>query len=289
MGGNCVAEQIKISNVVTPKGASILFGTGDVTISGSSVTPETPKYEAYDIIITDESDLPIPARQIIHENQKQTVESYLTELDTDKMEKVNPEGNGSFSLNRKSETTIGQYSFSEGYMTTSSNIATHAEGYNTIAAGSYQHTQGKFNIPDNLSHYAHIVGNGTDESQQSNAHTIDWEGNAWFAGDVYVGSNSGIEKDEGSVKLVKETDTIPIIHGGTGATTAAEALQNFGLSATANEINNTAGTTSNIQTQLDNKMTLVPVTVSDVGKFLRVNDSGVWAAETILNVEDVSF
>ena len=56
------------------------------------------------------------------------------------MEKVNPEGNGSFSLNRKSETTIGQYSFSEGYMTTSSNIATHAEGYNTIAAGSYQHT-----------------------------------------------------------------------------------------------------------------------------------------------------
>ena len=62
MGGNRVAKQIKISNVVTPKGASILFGTGDVTISGNSVTPETPKYEAYDIIITDESDLPIPAR-----------------------------------------------------------------------------------------------------------------------------------------------------------------------------------------------------------------------------------
>ena len=62
MGGNRVAEQIKISNVVTPKGASILFGTGDVTISGSSITPKTPKYEAYDIIITDESDLPIPAR-----------------------------------------------------------------------------------------------------------------------------------------------------------------------------------------------------------------------------------
>lgn len=51
--------------------------------------------------------------------------------------------------------------------------------------------------------YAHIVGNGTS-SELSNAYTLDWEGNAWFAGDVYVHSTSGTDKDDGSVRLVTE-------------------------------------------------------------------------------------
>ena len=51
--------------------------------------------------------------------------------------------------------------------------------------------------------YAHIVGNGTS-SELSNAYTLDWEGNAWFAGDVYVHSTSGTNKDDGSVRLVTE-------------------------------------------------------------------------------------
>jgi hypothetical protein len=33
---------------------------------------------------------------------------------------------------------------------------------------------------------------------------LDWQGNGWFAGDVYVGSTSGIDKDEGSKKLATE-------------------------------------------------------------------------------------
>ena len=51
--------------------------------------------------------------------------------------------------------------------------------------------------------YAHIVGNGTS-SELSNAYTLDWEGNAWFAGDVYVHSTSGTNKDDGSVRLATE-------------------------------------------------------------------------------------
>lgn len=60
--------------------------------------------------------------------------------------------------------------------------------------------------------------------------------------------------------------TVPIAKGGTGATTAAAALTNLGITATANELNKldgvTAttvelnyvdGVTSNIQTQLDGK------------------------------------
>ena len=32
--------------------------------------------------------------------------------------------------------------------------------------------------------YAHIVGNGINADYRSNAHTLDWDGNAWFAGNV---------------------------------------------------------------------------------------------------------
>jgi hypothetical protein len=32
------------------------------------------------------------------------------------------------------------------------------------------------------------MGNGTSDTARSNAHTIDWDGNAWFAGDVESGS-----------------------------------------------------------------------------------------------------
>ena len=39
---------------------------------------------------------------------------------------------------------------------------------------------------------------------RSNAATVDWSGNAWYAGDVYVGSTSGTNRDGGSKKLATE-------------------------------------------------------------------------------------
>lgn len=68
-------------------------------------------------------------------------------------------------------------------------LYTHAEGYYTSARSDYQHVQGKFNIEDTGGVYAHIVGNGTSTAR-SNAHTLDWSGNAWFAGDVTDGSGN---------------------------------------------------------------------------------------------------
>ena len=47
--------------------------------------------------------------------------------------------------------------------------------------------------------------------------------------------------------------TVPITKGGTGATTAAAALTNLGITATASELNYVDGVTSNIQTQLNGK------------------------------------
>lgn len=98
----------------------------------------------------------------------------------------------------------GLRSHTEGYGSKATANQTHAEGTYTIASGQSQHAEGKFNIADTTS--AHIVGNGTAETNRSNAHTLDFNGNAWYAGDVYVHSTSGKNKDDGSKKLLTEDD-----------------------------------------------------------------------------------
>lgn len=110
-------------------------------------------------------------------------------------EAAHAEGGGSVA--------VGKNSHAEGTNCRASGEASHAEGKGTDA-NSGQHVQGKYNVEDRLGKYAHIVGNGTNIDTQSNAHTLDWSGNAWFAGDVYVGSTSGTNKDDGSKKLATE-------------------------------------------------------------------------------------
>ena len=216
-----------------------------------------------------------------------------------KMEKNNPVGTGSFSMNRKADTTIGNYSHAEGYEneargrnshaegrgttasgagshaegadttasgdnshaegddttasgtgshtegygTTASGAGSHAEGYETVASnngshaegrgttasGGYQHVQGKYNISDVTS--AHIVGNGDSTSSLSNAHTVDWDGNGWFAGDVYVGSTSGTNKDDGSKKLITASN----IKAGANTSVSSDTSGNV----TINSVNTT--------------------------------------------------
>jgi hypothetical protein len=86
-------------------------------------------------------------------------------------------------------TASGEGSHSEGLDTTASGHNSHAEGSGTIASSECQHVQGKFNVKDTTNTYAHIVGNGTydltaGKERRSNAHTLDWKGNAWYAGTV---------------------------------------------------------------------------------------------------------
>lgn len=124
-------------------------------------------------------------------------------------EGTNTTASGESSHAEGSNTTAsGIQSHAEGYNTTASGQISHAEGRGTVAQGKNQHVQGIYNIEDTTS--AHIVGNGGDNYNRSNAYTLDWSGNAWFAGDVYTGSTSGKNKDEGSVKL-------PVVYSGTTA------------------------------------------------------------------------
>ena len=144
---------------------------------------------------------------------------------------------------------LGDYTVAEGYETVAKADVSHTEGCETIAASIYQHAQGKCNIEDANDEYAHIVGNGTASYNRSNAHTLDWSGNAWFAGDVYVGSTSGTNRDDGSKKLATE-DFV------------TAALTALGLP--------------------------VP-TVDDAGKILRVNAEGKYELTVIPNAEEATF
>lgn len=83
----------------------------------------------------------------------------------------------------------GEGSHAEGWATLANGLYSHAEGSDTIASCEYQHVQGRRNIEDDNNRYAHIVGNGSLRTS-SNAHTVDWSGNAVFAGSV-----SGIGAD----------------------------------------------------------------------------------------------
>ena len=98
-------------------------------------------------------------------------------------------------------TASGHTSHAEGYGTEASGTnGSHSEGRSTIAKGSSQHVQGKFNVEDTENKYAHIVGNGNNNGgvvSKSNAHTLDWNGIAWFADSVKVG---GTGQDDTNAK-----------------------------------------------------------------------------------------
>ena len=88
-------------------------------------------------------------------------------------------------------TASGVNSHAEGFLTTASGAYSHAEGEGTIASSPHQHVQGYYNLEDKANKYAHIVGNG-DGPFRSNAHTLDWSGNAWYAGKVSIGTTSNV-------------------------------------------------------------------------------------------------
>lgn len=114
------------------------------------------------------------------------------------------EGRGSHSEGFATQA-LGNYSHAEGISAFAKGAYSHTEGNSTIAAGDYQHVQGKYNVKDDNNKYAHIVGNGMAYNERSNAHTIDWDGNAWFAGTLEGTAIILKSSVEGSSKRFKIT------------------------------------------------------------------------------------
>ena len=117
---------------------------------------------------------------------------------------------------------IGNFSHAEGSFTEALEEDAHAEGNNTIASSMYQHVQGKNNIEDAEGKYAHIVGNGEDFNNRANAHTLDWEGNAWFAGKLSQEATPTEDKDLATKKYVDDNVLTPA-----AKTLLATLLQNI--------------------------------------------------------------
>ena len=79
-------------------------------------------------------------KQVLSESQKSTARENMGV--NNKMDANNPAGTGSFSLNRKANTVIGNDSVAEGGNTTASGRTSHAEGTYTIASGTASHAEG---------------------------------------------------------------------------------------------------------------------------------------------------
>lgn len=142
------------------------------------------------------------------------------------------------------------------------------------------------------------------EAWQGNAKTATTATTATKLGTSTVGSTSlPIYLDAGTPKAI--SSAIPIIYGGTGATTAAGILTNLGITATATELNKldgiTAtttelnyvdGVTSNIQTQLNAKQNTITGAATTVlgsnllaSRALISNSSGKIAVSDITSTE----
>lgn len=137
-------------------------------------------------------------------------------------------GSGSHAEGNSTEAN-GSYSHAEGSHTKANANYSHAEGLGTVASGYYQHVQGAYNVEDTENKYAHIVGYGSSNSDRRNIHTLDWEGNAIFAGDVTDGNGDSIA----SVKALIQNSG-----GGTDVTvpTKVSELENDVGYITANAI-----------------------------------------------------
>ena len=112
-----------------------------------------------------------------------------------------------------STQALGNSSHAEGNCTTASGENSHAEGTSTIASSQNQHVQGKYNIEDLNGTYAHIVGNGED-GKNSNAHTLDWQGNAWYSGKLSQEGTPTEDKDLVTKKYVDDNillEQLPIL------------------------------------------------------------------------------
>ena len=134
------------------------------------------------------SDTPITAEALNNmEDGIEDVDKRVTELeeggggsDDTKMNVENPTGTGSFSMNRKADTTVGDYSTTEGYnceasgkashaegygFTKASGESSHAEGYGTKAIYTASHAEGALTIASGA--YSHAEGKSTTASKES--------------------------------------------------------------------------------------------------------------------------
>lgn len=171
----------------------------------SSITIKTKKYQKIDT-----NYIPNPAISGTGFNSINLTNNYGSAQGTYAVVAQNGNAKGLNSFSANYGFANNDYTFANGFGAKANGIYSHAEGFHTIASGENQHVEGIYNIEDTENKYAHIIGNGrydadTSQEVRSNAHTLDWSGNAWFAGDVEGNSIIVKSSTEGSNKRFKIT------------------------------------------------------------------------------------
>jgi hypothetical protein len=159
---------------------------------------------------------------------------------------------------------------------------TGTDGNLTITAGFSKLTSAKNSSPEKYK-YLQVVGNGLYEEARANAYTLDRFGNAWYAGDVYVGSTSGTDKDDGSKKLATEeyVDNHRVTIDTALSSTSKNAVQNKVVKTAIDEVQNTVKEYIGSKVS-DKELILFSSTENSTKKFkITVNDSGTISAKEV--------
>ena len=138
---------------------------------------------------------------------------------------------GAYGSHAEGNTTTssgGYGSHAEGYQSQASGAASHSENSNTIASGENSHAEGlgtkasrqsqhvfgQYNIEDTTGadasakgSYIEVVGKGTNNSNRSNARTLDWSGNEVLAGGLKINSTETVTALKQSSVTLSKTAT----------------------------------------------------------------------------------
>lgn len=106
---------------------------------------------------------------------------------------------------------FGAFSTAFGRLTTANTACTMTAGWGTNALGARSFVSGRYNVIDTSAadsygqrKFAVIVGNGMADDARSNAATLDWDGNAVFAGKATVGAAPANDMDVATKKYVDD-------------------------------------------------------------------------------------
>lgn len=121
------------------------------------------------------------------------------------LQDMNILNNFSIGIRSNEQNSVGKCSFTSGLFNKARGFCSAALGENTLALYDHQCVIGKNNSTNN--DYAYIIGNGISDSDRSNAHTVDWQGNAWYSGNVSIDGTPTEDKDLTTKKYVDDTIT----------------------------------------------------------------------------------
>ena len=136
----------------------------------------------------------------------------------------------------------GTCSSTFGRDTEAQQYASSAMGRGTIATARNQSVRGAYNIPDTVDsngngEYAEIVGGGSNANNRFNIYTLDWDGNANFAGKVYA---NGVDLTAITNKTVYIADANSITENGIYKCARNTADDSFGMIIHTNYSSGTA-------------------------------------------------